>query len=66
VKDTVPKDRRGNYVDGISGATLTGKYLSSGLKDILLEYEPVSLKFRTKKLLRLTAGQKSCPVRKEK
>ena len=66
VKDTVPEDRRINYVDGISGATLTGKYLSSGLKDILLEYEPVSLKFRTKKLLRLTAGQKSCPVRKEK
>ena len=66
VEDTVPEDMRGNYVDGISGATLTGKYLTSGLKDILLEYEPVSLKFRTKKLLRLTPGQKSCPVRKEK
>ena len=62
--DTVPKDRRINYVDGISGATLTGKYLSSGLKDILLEYEPVSLKFRTKKLLRLTAGNR--PGSKEK
>jgi Na+-transporting NADH:ubiquinone oxidoreductase subunit C len=66
LKNTVPEDKRINYVDGISGATLTGKYLSSGLKDILLEYEPVSLKFRTKKLLRLAAGQKSCPVRKEK
>jgi len=66
IKDAVPEDRRVNYVDGISGATLTGKYLSSGLKDILLEYEPVSLKFRTKKLLRLTAGQKSCPSREEK
>ncbi len=64
--DTVPEDRRINYVDGISGATLTGKYLSSGLKDILLEYEPVSLKFRTKKLLRLTAEQTSRPGRKEK
>ncbi len=64
--DTVPEDRRINYVDGISGATLTGKYLSSGLKDILLEYEPVSLKFRTKKLLRLTAEQTIRPGRKEK
>ena len=64
--NTVPEDRRINYVDGISGATLTGKYLSSGLKDILLEYEPVSLKFRTKKLLRLTAEQTSRPGRKEK
>ena len=66
VSDTVPGDRRMNYVDGISGATLTGKYLSSGLKDILLEYEPVSLKFRTKKLLRLTTGQTSRPGRVEK
>jgi Na+-transporting NADH:ubiquinone oxidoreductase subunit C len=65
-KNTVPEDRRINYVDGISGATLTGKYLTTGLKDILLEYEPVSLKFRTKKLLRMTPGQKTCPVRKEK
>ncbi len=64
--DTVPEDRRINYVDGISGATLTGKYLSSGLKDILLEYEPVSLKFRTKKLLRLTAEQTNRPSREEK
>jgi len=64
--NTVPEDRRMNVVDGISGATLTGKYLSSGLKDILLEYEPVSLKFRTKKLLRLTAEQKKSPGREEK
>jgi len=64
--NTVPEDRRMNVVDGISGATLTGKYLSSGLKDILLEYEPVSLKFRTKKLLRLTAGQTSRPGREDK
>ena len=66
VTNTVPDDRRINYVDGISGATLTGKFLSSGLKDILLEYEPVSLKFRTKKLLRLTTGQTSRSGRKEK
>ncbi|MCP4368246.1 MAG: FMN-binding protein [Deltaproteobacteria bacterium] len=66
IGDTVADDRRMNVVDGISGATLTGKYLSTGLRNILLEYEPVSLKFRTKKLLRLTTGQTSRPHRKEK
>lgn len=64
--DTVPDDKRMNVVDGISGATLTGKYLSTGLKDILLEYEPVSLKFRTKKLMRLTTGQTNRSDREEK
>ena len=48
-----PEDKRPNFVDGISGATLTGKYLSAGLKDTLLDYEPVSIKFRTKQMLRL-------------
>ena len=46
VTDKVPSDRRINYVDGISGATFTGKYLTSGLYDILLNYEPISIKFR--------------------
>jgi Na+-transporting NADH:ubiquinone oxidoreductase subunit C len=45
-EDTVPETRQPNYVDGISGATLTGKFLSEGLKDILLDYEPVSVQFR--------------------
>ncbi len=53
VKDVVPKDRRSNYVDGISGATLTGKFLTAGLKDTLLDYEPVSLNLRADKLLRI-------------
>lgn len=44
--NAVPETRRPNYVDGISGATLTGKFLSQGLKNILLEYEPVSIQFR--------------------
>jgi Na+-transporting NADH:ubiquinone oxidoreductase subunit C len=44
--DTVPETRQPNYVDGISGATLTGQFLSEGLKDILLDYEPVSVQFR--------------------
>ncbi|THB76366.1 MAG: FMN-binding protein [Desulfobacteraceae bacterium] len=35
-----------NTVDGISGATLTGKYLSEGIKIILEQYEPVSVRFR--------------------
>ena len=62
----MPDDRRVNMVDGISGATLTGKYLTTGLKDILLEYEPVSLRFRTKRLMTLTTGQAIDSDRKEK
>lgn len=46
VADAVPVTRQSNYVDGISGATLTGKFLSEGLKDVLREYEPVSVEFR--------------------
>lgn len=48
VNDVVPKDRRKNYVDGISGATLTGKFLTAGLREILSEYEPMAIKFRQK------------------
>ncbi|RJP76482.1 MAG: FMN-binding protein [Desulfobacteraceae bacterium] len=47
--DSVPKDRRPNYVDGISGATLTGKFLTQGLKEILTSYEGVSVTFRNTK-----------------
>jgi Na+-transporting NADH:ubiquinone oxidoreductase subunit C len=47
-RDAVSKDRQINYVDGISGATLTGKFLSSGLKEILSDYEPMAIEFRQK------------------
>jgi Na+-transporting NADH:ubiquinone oxidoreductase subunit C len=46
VEEVVPEPRRPNYVDGISGATMTGKFLSSGLKEILKDYEPVAINFR--------------------
>lgn len=46
VDKNIPEDRQINYVDGISGATLTGKFLSKSLKDNLLAYEPVSVRFR--------------------
>lgn len=46
VAEKIPAEKQINYVDGISGATLTGKFLSTGLKDILLQYEPVSINFR--------------------
>ena len=46
VNEIISKDKRLNYVDGISGATLTGKFLSEGLKDVLQDYEPVSVRFR--------------------
>jgi Na+-transporting NADH:ubiquinone oxidoreductase subunit C len=44
--DTVTKARLPNYVDGISGATLTGQYLTQGLREALSEYEPTSIRFR--------------------
>jgi Na+-transporting NADH:ubiquinone oxidoreductase subunit C len=50
VQDRVPPEKRPNYVDGISGATLTGKYLTAGLKETLQNYEPVSIRFRNNKL----------------
>ncbi len=46
VEDRVRPELQINYVDGIGGATLTGKYLTAGFKDILSVYEPVSIRFR--------------------
>ena len=46
VKGRIPESRHNNFVDGISGATLTGKFLSAGLKETLVEYEPLSVRFR--------------------
>jgi len=48
VKDVVPQAQRPNYVDGISGATMTGRFLSAGLKEILHDYEPLAIEFRQK------------------
>lgn len=56
VSATVPADRRINYVDGISGATLTGRFLTAGLKNILEEYEPVSVQFRGHRMLKTPAA----------
>ncbi len=42
----VPPEKQANYVDGISGATLTGQFLSSGMAEVLKQYEPVSAAFR--------------------
>lgn len=46
VAERIRPEMRTNYVNGISGATLTGKYLSAGFKEILSIYEPVSVRFR--------------------
>jgi len=46
VKERIPENRRKNFVDGISGASMTGKFLSAGLKQTLSEYEPFSERFR--------------------
>jgi len=47
VVDVIAADRQANYVDGISGATLTGKYLTGGLKDLLMDYETLARQFRS-------------------
>lgn len=49
VKDMVPPGQRINYVDGISGATMTGKFLSAGMRDILKSYEPMAIQLRHNK-----------------
>ena len=46
----LPEDRQSHYVDGISGATLTGRYLSQGIKKTLIKYDSVSIIFRQKQL----------------
>ncbi|MBW2176098.1 MAG: FMN-binding protein [Deltaproteobacteria bacterium] len=51
---------KANYVDGISGATLTGRFLSAGLKEILSEYEPVSIRFRSKGMLTVPQDRQTC------
>lgn len=53
VEDAVRQDLQPNYVDGISGATMTGKFLSQGLKDVLQAYEPVSIHFRNQGMLKI-------------
>lgn len=50
VSEAVPSEQQLNYVDGISGATLTGKYLSEGFREILGKYEQVSVRFRKNRI----------------
>ncbi len=57
VETSIPVTKQLNYVDGISGATLTGKYLTEGLRKVLSEYEPVSVRFRNNRILSPTADQ---------
>ncbi len=46
VAEVIPEQKKPNYVDGISGATLTGRFLTAGIRHTLQQYEPVSIKFR--------------------
>lgn len=50
VADQMKPALQANYVDGISGATLTGRFLSEGLRDTLQAYEKVSVNFRDSKI----------------
>lgn len=56
VSDRISKDQQVNTVDGISGATLTGKYLTVGVKQILENYEPVSIRFRKNLMKKMPEG----------
>jgi Na+-transporting NADH:ubiquinone oxidoreductase subunit C len=60
VEDAVRQDLKPNYVDGISGATMTGKFLTQGLEDILQTYEPVSIHFRNQGMLKLPENALVC------
>jgi Na+-transporting NADH:ubiquinone oxidoreductase subunit C len=53
VERQVPEEARPHYVDGISGATLTGQFLREGLRNILARYEPLSIRFRQDQIDRL-------------
>ncbi len=53
VADKIEADRRQNFVDGISGASMTGKFLTQGLKETLGSYEAVSKRFRTNEIKRI-------------
>lgn len=44
--ENLPEEKQAHYVDGISGATLTGKYLTEGIEETLEQYEGVSVSFR--------------------
>ncbi|MCF8068133.1 MAG: FMN-binding protein [Desulfobacterales bacterium] len=52
VSKRIPEVQQANYVDGISGASLTGKYLTEGLREVLTDYEPVSIRFRGENIIR--------------
>ncbi|GAB6097257.1 Na(+)-translocating NADH-quinone reductase subunit C [Desulfatiferula olefinivorans] len=45
--DRVPEKDLDHYVDGISGATLTGNYLNEGFRETLTRFEPLSERFRS-------------------
>ena len=46
VEDSIPEDKRLNYVDGISGATITSVGMQKYIKIDLAKYEPFSKRLR--------------------
>ena len=63
VADRIAPESQANFVDGISGATLTGRFLTEGLRDTLQAYEPLSANFRQDRinLRKDTTGKKGSP-----
>jgi Na+-transporting NADH:ubiquinone oxidoreductase subunit C len=50
-EEAVPEAMLPHTVDGISGATLTGRYLTTGIRETLESYEPVSIRFRKNRMI---------------
>lgn len=48
--ENLSQEDQPHYVDGISGATLTGKYLSEGIKETLADAKPTTVKFIQRQL----------------
>jgi len=57
VEERISKKHQPNYVDGISGATMTGKFLSEGLKHTLIQYDLLSERFRKNQINEIYSNQ---------
>lgn len=61
----LPVAKQIHTVDGISGATMTARFLTAGIKEILEDYEPVSSRFRKNLIAVPSAGPKNTDVKKQ-
>lgn len=65
VGPNLPVAKQTHTVDGISGATMTGRFLTAGIKEILEDYEPVSIRFRNNLITLPAADRKDTGSEKQ-